>query len=220
MNALYYPFHLCHERTLHRLVEDYDVVHFRDFMALQLTPFMGTTAFPDRMGDYYPELLAEGRIIQGHTVNGPMDTEIVAAVNRDLADSRWRGIFHEALQNDYRFQRGLFGVAQLSREQDSKSDDSSVLSQFTSPAWRDRPYQVKTVKDLSRRAFTEEDGPAYEYGWALIKTTASLVYTIRLCETLKVVAATDSSAHSQLLTCTCQREGRQLTNSCISREGY
>lgn len=220
MNALYYPFHLCHERTLNHLVEEYKTVHFRDFMALQLTPLMGTTAYPDRMGDYYPELLTSGRIIQGHDVSGPMNAEVMAAVNRDLEDSKWRGLFHEALQENYRFQRGLFDVPQLSKRGDSKSDDSSVLSMFTSPDWRTRAYQVETVRTLSRRAFTEEDGPAYEYGWAMVKTSASLVQTIRICQEWKLVAATDSSAHAQLLICTCEREGIQLTNSCIPREGY
>ena len=45
-HALYYPFHLCHERTLERLLKEYSVVHFRDFMALQLTPFMERQPFP------------------------------------------------------------------------------------------------------------------------------------------------------------------------------
>ncbi len=72
MDALYYPFHLCHEQTLHQILKDYSPVHFLDFMALQFTPFMGATGFPDRMGDYYPELLESGRIIQGHDVSGPL----------------------------------------------------------------------------------------------------------------------------------------------------
>ncbi|MCZ6798878.1 MAG: hypothetical protein O7F12_00165, partial [Nitrospirae bacterium] len=72
MNALFYPFHLCHEQTLHILLVDFEHIHFRDFMALQLTPLMGTTAFPDRMGDYYPNLLKKGRLIQGHSVSGRM----------------------------------------------------------------------------------------------------------------------------------------------------
>lgn len=54
MKALYYPFHLCHEKTPHRLLADFEQVHFRDFLALQLTSMVGTTAFPDRMGDSYP----------------------------------------------------------------------------------------------------------------------------------------------------------------------
>lgn len=49
-NVLYYPFHLCHERTLQRLLEEYGSIHFRDYMALQLTRMSGTTAYADRMG--------------------------------------------------------------------------------------------------------------------------------------------------------------------------
>ena len=115
MNALYYPFHLCHERTLEHLLKEYTIVHFRDFMALQLTPFMGTTAFPDRMGDYYPQLLEAGRIIQGHNVSGTLPPDVIAAVNHDLADPTWRSIFHEALSDDYRFQGTLFDESAIQK---------------------------------------------------------------------------------------------------------
>jgi len=181
---------------------------------------MGTTAFPDQMGDYYPEFLASGRIIQGHDVSGPLNEKNVAAVNKDLGDAQWREIFHKAFHKDYRFQRGLFDISQLSKEEGSKADDPSVLSKFTSLDWKDRAYQVESIKDLSRRAFTENDGLAYEYGWALLKTSASLVYTLQLCKTHHLGAVTDSPSHSRLLNRTCTREGIHLSNSCISREGY
>ena len=93
MNALYYPFHLCHERTLHGLLTDFETVHFRDFMALQLTPLVGTTAFPDRMADYFPDLFKAGKIVQGHVVSGPMNAQVSDAVDRDLADAHWRSRF-------------------------------------------------------------------------------------------------------------------------------
>ena len=114
MNALYYPFHLCHEKTLHRVLADFEQIHFRDFMALQLTPFVGTTAFPDRMGDSYPEFLEAGRIVQGHHVSGVMSPELIASVNQDLQDPLWRtSLSSSSLLKDYRFQRGLFDGSQI-----------------------------------------------------------------------------------------------------------
>ena len=220
MHALYYPFHLCHERILYRLLEDYESLHFRDFMALQLTPFMGTTAFPDRMGDYYPELLETGRIVQGHNVSGSMSRTVIDAVDRDLADSLWRSLFHAALQHDYRFQRGLFGVSELPRIGSSVAGHTSVLSKFASNHWPDKPYRVDTVKTLSRTSFTQEDGPGFEYGWALVKTAAALVYTIRLCHQFELSAVTDSPSHSRLLAQTCERDHLELSNACVAREGY
>ena len=107
-NVLYYPFHLCHERTLQRLLEEYGSIHFRDYMALQLTRMSGTTAYADRMGDRHEDLVKSGRIVQGHSVSGPLDENMTALVNRDLADAIWRAQFHDALVNDRRFQRGLF----------------------------------------------------------------------------------------------------------------
>jgi len=62
--GFYYPFHLCSPESLERFLTRYDTVHFRDYMALQLTPTSGTTAAPDRMGDYHAELVQQGRIVQ------------------------------------------------------------------------------------------------------------------------------------------------------------
>ncbi len=189
-------------------------------MALRLTPLMGTTAFPDRMGDYYPELLEAGRIVQGYDVSGAMSSEMIAAVNRDFADAVWRSVFHEVLLNDYRFQRGLFDVSQFSKARGTGSEGQSVLSEFTQHSWVDQPYSVDRVRALSRTAFSLEDGPSYEYGWALIKTATALVYTIRLCHRFELAAVTDSASHFLLLTHTCKRDNLELINACVPRDGY
>jgi len=220
MNALFYPFHLCHERTLHSLLADYETVHFRDFMALRLTPLMGTTAFPDRMSDDYPKLFKAGRIVQGHDVSGPLNAEMIDAVNRDLSNTSWRSFFHEALLSNYRFQRGLFDTSQIPQPGNPASDDHSILTKLSPTDWMETPYDVETVQALSRSAHAPKDGPRFDYGWALIKTSASLVYTIQLCQTLHLTAVTDSSAHYQLLAATCQRDGIDLTNSCLKWERY
>ncbi|MBS0154216.1 MAG: hypothetical protein JSS38_06470, partial [Nitrospira sp.] len=91
--VLFYPFHLCHERTLQWLLERYEQVHFRDYMAIQVSPFCGTTAFPERMGDAFPDLLASKRLVQGYNVSGPLTPDTCIAVDRDLTDSTWRGLF-------------------------------------------------------------------------------------------------------------------------------
>ncbi|MDT7044123.1 hypothetical protein [Candidatus Nitronereus thalassa] len=212
MNAVFYPFHLCQESTLHHLLQLYESLHFRDFMALQLTPLVGTTAFPDRMGDYYPELLRTGRIIQGHQVSGPMNGEMIKGIDRDLADTQWRSIFHEALVHDYRFQRGLFDKSKLRSTTQEASEIKSLLSTLAETEWINYGFQVDTIKTLSRSAHSPQDGPTFEYGWALLKTSASLLYTIQLCHTLDSVAVTDSRAHHQLLTQTCRRDSVYLRN--------
>ena len=159
MNAVFYPVHLCHERTLELLLAEYDIVHFRDFMALQLTPFMGTTAFPDRMGDYYPELLDAGRIIQGHNVSGALHPDMIAAVDRDLADPAWRSIFHDALSDDYQFQRTLFDESEIRQRRNGGSVEISVLSAFRTPDWQTTPFSVELVKTLSRRVSSSPPRP-------------------------------------------------------------
>ncbi|MCS6318514.1 MAG: hypothetical protein H8K05_12230 [Nitrospira sp.] len=93
-NAIFHPFHLCALQTLELLLTRYDTVHFRDYMALRLTPMRGLTAYQDRMGDDHPLLVASGRLVQGYPVSGPLDDTAVAAIDRDLGDSRWRTLFH------------------------------------------------------------------------------------------------------------------------------
>jgi hypothetical protein len=220
MHALYYPFHLCHDRTVERLLENYQTVHFRDFMALQLTPMMGTTAFPDRMGDYHPELLKTGRIVQGYNLSGSMKPETVSAVNRDLADHQWRHLFQESLLNDRRFQRGLFADPQDSKTQQADVHYDPEWLQFGKMEWAGTPFQVETVQTLRRHRLQAEEAATFEYGWALIKTATSLIYTIQLCHQLNLVAATDSPSHHRLLTQTCKRDQIDLKNSCVKREGY
>ena len=220
MNALFYPVHLCHERTLELLLAEYDAVHFRDFMALQLTPFMGTTAFPDRMGDYYPELLDTGRIIQGHNVSGTLHPDMIAAVDRDLADPAWRSIFQDALSNDYQFQRTLFDESEIRERGDDDSVEIPLLSGFRTPDWQTTTFSVELVKTLSRRTRPHQHDPRLEYGWALVKTSAALAYTIQLCHQLQVTAVTDSASYHRLLTQSCHRTRIELSNSCVKREGY
>ena len=189
-------------------------------MALQLTPMVGTTAFPDRMGDYYPGFLEEGRIVQGHNVSGPMNPEVIAAVNRDGADLRWRVLFHEALQSNYQFQRGLIDVSQLELGRSPESEDSTPWLGMASSDWVDQPFHVAMVQGLCGRRLSEEEQSRFEYGLALIKTAVALVYTVRLCHQLKLVAVTDSSSHHELLARTCERDHIELPNYCVKRRGY
>jgi hypothetical protein len=220
MNALYYPFHLCHERTLEQLLEKYHTIHFRDFMALQLTPMMGTTAFPDRMGDYYPQLLKAGRIAQRHNLSGPITADTALAVNRDLADAQWRNYFQESLVKDRRFQRGLFGAPKEGTTGPIGTPSKPEWLQFSDMEWATRSFDVGTVQALSRQRLRGEESAQFEYGWALIKTSASLIYTMHLCHQLKLLAATDSSAHYYLLARNCERDEVTLENICVKREGY
>ena len=202
--ALFYPFHLCHEETLARLLLRFSAVHFRDFMALQLTPMVGVTAYPDRMGDSFPELLAAKRIVQGYDISGPLPADVVGAVDRDLADSTWRMLFDKAFRTDHRFQRGLF--------------DTQHPFEASDTQWDALFYDVERVKYLCASRCAPFS--VAEYGLALVKTAASLVYTYRLALEHGLQSATDSAAHFQLLEHTHRRENVALPNHLILRKGY
>ena len=189
-------------------------------MALQLTPLSGTMAYPDRMGDYYPDLLDKGRIVQGYDVSGPMNSEVISAVNRDLEDPLWRSYFYEALKHDYRFQRGLFDPQSERGVKNSGGSSPSPLAKHTDPDWETISYTVETIQTLSRKRLVGKEEIQFEHGFALIKTAASLVYTIRLCHRYDLAAVTDSASHHQLLARTCVRDRIDLSKHCIKREGY
>ncbi|GJL65973.1 MAG: hypothetical protein NPIRA05_09440 [Nitrospirales bacterium] len=189
-------------------------------MALQLSPLMGTLAFPDRMGDDYPELLNAGRIVQGHSVSGTMSLNVVAAVDRDLADQLWRLSFHEAITHNQQFQRGLVTFAQDSQGRSTKPADPTGLLKLQRPEWKSTSFSVETITVLSGTRLSQEESDHYDYGLALIKTAVSLIYTIQLCQQMHLDAATDSACHHRLLTRTCERDNVTLTNRHIQRKGY
>ncbi len=220
MNAFFYPFHLCHARTLHQLLVDYQQVHFRDYMALQLSPMMGTLAYPDRMGDDYPDLLASGKIVQGHSVSGSMHADLVNIVNRDLADQTWRSCFHAELMQSQQFQRGLVTFAQDADGRSTKPLDPNALLQLQQQTFEHEHFNVEMIQALSGKPVSKKDNSHYEYGFALIKTSASLHYTIQLCHELNLAAVTDSASHHRLLERTSKRDNIDLVNHCIKREGY
>lgn len=218
--ALYYPFHLCHERTLLRLLDTYASVHFRDYMALQLTPLTGTTAYADRMGGYHEALFNAGRIVQGYRVSGPLDAEAVNAVDRDLADDRWRSEFHRALREDRRFQRGLFDLTHGMRIGRNVVPGPAALLRLVEEGRAGQAWTFAKLQAMNGAATSLDEGYAYEYGLALVKTAAASAYTIRLCHRHGLEAVTDSQPHFQLLTRTCGRDGIALPNHWLLREGY
>ena len=203
-----------------RLLENYRAVHFRDYMALQLTPMSGTTAYQDRMGQYYPALVETGQIVQGYSVSGPLDADAVAAVNRDLADQTWRNIFHDGLKIDRRFQRGLFDLSHSFVVGGSTMPGPAALLRLLEETRMAQACSVEQVQALTRRRMAPEEGYEFEYALALVKTSAALVYTIRLCRQHELEAVTDSEVHFKLLEQTCVRGGISLQNRQIAREGY
>jgi hypothetical protein len=215
--ALFYPFHLCRNDTLGRLLAEYDVVHFRDYMALQLTPMSGTTAYADRMGQFHEALVREDRIVQGYSVSGPLDPELAESVDRDLADMQWRACFHSALQSDRFFQRGLFDFSHGVRKGQTRVPGPAALLELSLASRSEMPYSTALVRKLSERR-TLAASYDFEYGLGLVKTSAALRYTVRLCHQHRLEAVTDSLRHFRLLARTCEREGLPLAHHCVTAQ--
>jgi len=219
-DALFYPFHLCHERTLERLFARFARVHFMDYMALQLTPFFGTTAYPDRMGDLFPELLTAGRLRQGYNVSGPLSPETIASIDRDLADSTWRELFHPALKDDRRFQRGLFDMSLTVESDGTHTGEASTLTRLRKEAFQGYRFTVAAICQLSQQRLTDTQADLFDYGLALLKTSAALVYSVQLAAAQRLAVATDSLPHFMLLSRITEREGMTIENYWIERSGY
>lgn len=219
-DVLFYPFHLCHGETLARLLARFHRVHVRDYMAIRLTPLAGTTAYEDRMGAYFPEWVAQGRLIQGYNVSGPLSDQLTRAIDEDLADPIWRGAFHQALIGNRRFQRGLFDPTHAMKFGAELVPGPAGLLRLMHPQLGQHPFTVQEVRELSGRPQIGEAADRFEYGLALVKTSAALHYTIELAGTHDLAAATDSPAHHELLARTLQREGLFLANHLIIRHGY
>ena len=214
-NVLFYPFHLCAPRTLETLLARYRSIHFRDYMALRLTPLMGTMAYQDRMGDDHPTLVAAGRLVQGHYVSGPLDAAATAAVDRDLGDPHWRALFHEALRSDRRFQRGLFDLTHSMHIGRTLVPGPAALLRLLEPNRTDSPCTVALVQGLAQPTLALEEAYAFEYGLALLKTAAAQVYTIRLAQEQDLLPVTDSHSHFELFSHTLTREGLGLGNEYV-----
>lgn len=219
-HALFYPFHLCHPETLARLLTRFITVHFRDFMALQLTPMSGMTAFQDRMGMNFPDLIESGRLVQGYEVSGPPPSSVAGAIDRDLHDPLWRVRFHTALRLDRRFQRGLFEPSHSLRIGDSLVPGPAAFLRLMEDSLRQSPFDLGRVRTLSTRSLTLEEGYLFEYGLALVKTSASLVYTQTLALAHQLQPVTDSPAHFSLYAQSCAREDWPRTNHLLLRAGY
>ena len=219
-SALYYPFHLCHDQTLMRLLNDYPSVHFRDYMALQLTKMSGTTAYADRMGDRHADLVKSGRIVQGYSVSGPLDQDMIAAVNCDLSDAMWREQFHHALINDRRFQRGLFEITHGVLISGILVPGPAAWLRLIEEQRQTRSYSVETLQKLSGGRLDLNEGYDYEYAFALVKTSTALHYTARLAVQHDLEAVTDSRAHYELLERIRTRNESMFQHRWIAREGY
>src|SRR5688572_30891466 len=219
-HALFYPFHLCHPETLTRLLARFFTIHFRDFMALQLTSMSGMTAFQDRMGMNFPDLIKSGRLVQGHDVSGPLPPSVEAAIDRDLHDPLWRAHFHMALCRDRRFQRGLFEPSHSLRIGESLVPGPAALLHLMNDSFRRRDCDLTQVRTLSKKSDSLDEGYQYEYGLALVNTSASLVYTHTLALTHHLQPVTDSAAHFSLYAQSCTRENWPNINHLLIRTGY
>jgi len=205
---------------LARLLTRFATVHFRDFMALQLTPMSGMTAFQDRMGMSFPDLIESGRLVQGYDVSGPLPPTVAGAIDRDLHDPLWRARFHTALRRDRRLQRGLFEPSHSLRIGDSLVPGPAALLRLMDDSFRQQAYDLGRVRALSKSSVTLEEGYYFEYGLALVKTSASLVYTQTLAQAHQLQPVTDSPAHFALYAQSCTRENWPGTNHLLIRAGY
>jgi len=145
---------------------------------------------------------------------------VAVAIDRDLHDPLWRTRFHTALRLDRRFQRGLFEPSHSLDIGGSLAPGPAALLRLMDNSFRQYPLDLDRVKILSNSLLTLEEGYLFEYGLALVKTSASLVYTQTLALAHQIQPVTDSPAHFSLYAQSCARENWPSTNYLLLRAGY
>ena len=96
----------------------------------------------------------------------------------------------------------------------------AALLHLMDNSFSQQAYDLDRVRELSRRHLTLEEGYHFEYGLALVKTSASLVYTQTLALAHQLQPVTDSPAHFALYAQSCLRENWLRTNHLLIRVGY
>jgi len=188
--ALYYPYHVCSEATLLRLLNRYRRVHFRDPNDLRLTPLQAPVPIARRMGDLFPTLLAKGKIVQGYAFPSPPDDVMRHQIDADLADLIWRTIFHNGLVLDEQFRRGL--------------DNRPIQAALFAETWKDHPLDLDYVTSLLWGLSAES--PVATYGLMTVTTSSALWQTARLSHEGRLTAVTDSRIHHALFDRALARE--------------
>ncbi len=168
----------------------------------------------------FPDLVDSGRLVQGYNVSGPLSPALAAVIDRDLHDPLWRARFHHALRRDRRLQRGLFEPSHSLRIGDSLVPGPAALLHLMDDSFRQQANTFDQVRALSTRRLALEEGYHYEYGLALVKTAASLVYTQTLALANQLQPVTDSPAHFSLYAQSCVRENWPKSNLLLIRAGY
>jgi hypothetical protein len=168
----------------------------------------------------FPDLIESGRLVQGYDVSGPLPPAVAIAIDRDLHDPLWRTRFHTALRWDRRLQRGLFEPSHSLRIGNSLVPSPAALLRLMDDSFRRQAYDLDRVKALSKSSVTLEEGYHFEYGLALVKTSASLVYTQTLALAHQLQPVTDSPAHFALYTQSCVRENWLRANHLLIRVSY
>jgi hypothetical protein len=167
------------------------------------------------MGDSFPDLLARERLVQGYHVSGPLNQDTGIAVDRDLTDSTWRTLFHRALVENRRFQRGLFDGADITGRDNDGTAEQTLIVRLRDVSFETTPFSVAGIRELSRRRLIGREADLFDYGLALLKTSASLVYTIQLATAGQLAVATDSRAHFTLFNRVVERMGVTIENILV-----
>jgi len=155
--------------------------------------------------------------VQGYNVSGPLKPDTCIAVDRDLTDSTWRGLFHRALVENRRFQRGLFDGTDITGRHNDGHAEQPLMVRLKDVSFETAPFTVAGIRQLSRRRLIGREADLFDYGLALLKTSASLVYTIQLATAEQLAVATDSRAHFTLLTRLIERMGVTIENGLVEQ---
>jgi hypothetical protein len=164
IRRLFYPFHLCHERTLAVAAGAVSASAFPGLYGHPSQSVLRDNSLSRTMGDAFPDLLASKRLVQGYNVSGPLTPDTCIAVDRDLTDSTWRGLFHRALVENRRFQRGLFDGTDITGRHNDGHAEQPLMGRLKDVSFETTPFTVAGIRQLSRRRLIGRDADLFDYG--------------------------------------------------------
>jgi hypothetical protein len=94
----------------------------------------------------------------------------------------------------------------------TKTDEPSTLARLEKDAFQANYFTAASIGQPSQQRLAGEQADMFDYGLALLKTSASLVYTVQLADARRLAVATDSQVHFTLLARTAERDGINLEN--------
>ncbi|HEY7533116.1 MAG TPA: hypothetical protein VH681_10105, partial [Nitrospiraceae bacterium] len=115
---------------------------------------------------------------------------------------------------------GLFDIQHTMQIGKTTVPGPAALLTLMDRKFSHQSFTVQAIQTWSATPLILSEAYRFEYGFALLKTSASLAYTERLARRHHLQPVTDSPAHFELFEHMLRRERGRWANHLLVRQGY